>query len=433
MARAFASGSREAAALVSVRETWLVECPIAHRGLHSRPHGIAENSIESIIEAYRHNIPVEIDLQLTADEDILVTHDWIDATLPAGEIIRSRFETDGVRIPTLSEVLKVVDGRIPLLLELKTQSSGTPLVKVFFDHMRGYRGEYAVCSFNPFVLWRLRQAGYRGACGQNTGELQNASWLMRVIGRSQVINFVTKPNFLVCELASLQSKPILSWRRRGLPILVWSVKTAMDEDVASRSGDNFLFSEYGPQKRCNMFRRTSSVQWEDLAVKKRYQLLRRIVDANVIRPRNRYRRRAYWVRQFFRSTGALVILASVFLPFVAGKTFDNREIVIAVLGLLIAALTSLRNFFRWDTVWRLMRNTEFELTFKIAAWEAEFSKLESDPRPEDNFDYALEVTKVLLEDAGKIIRSEASQYFDLVSWPSSEGGQPRKDANAPAG
>ena len=81
MARAFASGSREAAALVSVRETWLVECPIAHRGLHSRPHGIAENSIESIIEAYRHNIPVEIDLQLTADEDILVTHDWIDATL----------------------------------------------------------------------------------------------------------------------------------------------------------------------------------------------------------------------------------------------------------------------------------------------------------------------------------------------------------------
>ncbi len=358
--------------MVDLRETWLTECPIAHRGLHARTRGIAENSIEAILEACHHKVPVEIDLQLTADKGILVVHDWIDTTLPAEKIISSRLRAHGVRTPRLSEVLKVVNGEIPLLLELKARSFGAALVSAFIDQMKGYKGEYAVCSFNPFILIRLRQVGYRGASGQSTGQLSSASWIARAIGQSQVINFVSRPDFLVCELTSLHSKPILFWRRRGLPVLAWSVKTVRDEKVASRAGDNFLFSEYEPQKRCDVFRRTSLAQLEDRATRKRYKTLRDIVQVNVIRPRDRYRRRAFWVRQFFRGTGVLVILASVLLPFVAGKTFDGRDIVIATLGLLIAAFTSLRNFFRWDTVWRLMRDTEFELTFKIAAWDAEF-------------------------------------------------------------
>ncbi len=148
---------------------------------------------------------------------------------------------------------------------------------------------------------------------------------------------------------------------------------------------------------------------------------RELAYRDVIRPRNRYRRRAFWVRNFFRISGVAVILASISLPFVSGLTFAGKDLVIGCLGLLIAAVTALRNFFQWDVVWRLMRSTEFELTFKIAQWEAELAKLTAVPAAADTTEQAFNLTKVLISDARQIILGEAGQYFGALSWPNAEG------------
>ena len=95
--------------------------------------------------------------------------------------------------------------------------------------------------------------------------------------------------------------------------------------------------------------------------------------------------------------------------------------MIACLGLLIAAVTGLRNFYQWDLVWRLMRTTEFELTFKIAEWEAELAKLMAAPAANDVAEKAFNLTKTLVSDARQIILAEAGQYFGALSWPNSEG------------
>ena len=150
-------------------------------------------------------------------------------------------------------------------------------------------------------------------------------------------------------------------------------------------------------------------------------MFRELAYREVIRPRNRYRRRAFWVRVFFRSSGVAVILASISLPFFAGFAFGSKDLVIACLGLLIAAVTGLRNFYQWDLVWRLMRTTEFELTFKIAEWEAELAKLMAAPAANDVAEKAFNLTKTLVSDARQIILAEAGQYFGALSWPNSEG------------
>lgn len=174
--------------------------------------------------------------------------------------------------------------------------------------------------------------------------------------------------------------------------------------------------------------RNLNARRNDPAVPASISTLRQLADREVIRPRNRYRRRAFWVRVFFRSSGVAVILASISLPFVAGSTFDSKDLVIASLGLLIAAVTGLRNFFQWDLVWRLMRTTEFQLTFKIAEWEAEFARLmaapvatdAAAPVATDATEQAFKLTKRLISDARQIILAEGTQCFGTLSWPNAE-------------
>ena len=96
--------------------------------------------------------------------------------------------------------------------------------------------------------------GFSRCLGQNTGKLSSAPWWVRQLGRSQMINFVSRPDFLVCELELLPSAPVNFWRRRGLPVLVWPVRSPDEERRAREFGDNIIFSGYNPRPKGNRTR-----------------------------------------------------------------------------------------------------------------------------------------------------------------------------------
>src|SRR3974377_2397909 len=108
--------------------------------------------------------------------------------------------------------------------------------------------------------------------------------------------------------------------------------------------------------------------------------LRTFVARNVEKKlRNWYGRRAWWVRHFFRWSGFFLIAFSVSLPFVSVLEFGGdtkaKTITLSALSVIIAFLTGIRGFFRWDQVWRIMRKTERELTFNLLDWRLGLPRL----------------------------------------------------------
>ncbi|MEO1613683.1 MAG: glycerophosphodiester phosphodiesterase family protein, partial [Pseudomonadota bacterium] len=106
--------------------------PIAHRGLHDRAAGVIENSRAAVAAAVEAGYGIEIDLQLSADGEAMVFHDDELTRLTAERgpvrdrtaIELRRIDLDGgdEGIPTLAEILDIVRGAVPLLIEAKDQS-----------------------------------------------------------------------------------------------------------------------------------------------------------------------------------------------------------------------------------------------------------------------------------------------------------------------
>ncbi|HEY6888853.1 MAG TPA: glycerophosphodiester phosphodiesterase family protein [Solirubrobacter sp.] len=234
---------------------WLLATPVAHRGLHDLAAGRPENSRAAFAQAVEHGFPIELDVQLSADSQAVVIHDP-DLRRLAGLSRRVRQMTaaeltavvlDGTdqRIPTLKEVLGDVAGRVPLLIDLKSDR-GSPVARVVLSELGGYRGRVALQDFNPYSLWVLRRAGCVHAVGQVSGLLHGAPAPVRPVLRSMATNAVTRPDFLNVELASLPNRAVTFWWRRGVRTLAWTANSRADALRAATLADNYLFSGFVP-------------------------------------------------------------------------------------------------------------------------------------------------------------------------------------------
>lgn len=239
-------------------DQWLVEVPIAHRGLYDPASGIPENSLPAFEAAAAAGYPCELDVQLTRHGELVVVHDYqLDAAvgeplhtarLTAADRRRLRLFGTDERIPTLDEVLARVAGRVPLLVELKRSRPALDagLVHAVLAALRPYRGACALAAFDPLVVLQLRRARAPVPIGQISGLLRSAPAVSRVIGRSMVANALSRPDFIAYELAGLPSRAVSRWRRRGRPVIAWPVTSAGDEARARRLADNIIFSGFRP-------------------------------------------------------------------------------------------------------------------------------------------------------------------------------------------
>lgn len=241
---------------------WLTARPIAHRGLHGE--SILENTIEAAVAAIEAGYGIECDIQLTADEEIVVFHDdTLDRLTVAHGPLRAKtsaelrkipFRASDGHIPNLRELLSRVAGRAPLLIELKSQWDGdTKLAERAVAALAGYAGSYALMSFDPVLVHavRLLAPGLpRGIVAERYYD--EPEWANATRGQKFRLGNLThiprtKPHFVAYWVRDLPAlAPLFARNVLGIPLLTWTVRTEAEQKRAQRWADQMIFEGFRP-------------------------------------------------------------------------------------------------------------------------------------------------------------------------------------------
>ena len=235
---------------------WLWSRPVAHRGLHdaARP----ENSLAAFEAAARAGHPIELDVHRTADGHAVVFHDddlsrmtgrpgrVADATL--AELRALPLLGTDERIPSLDDVLALVHGRVPVLVELKAHPPYGLLEQAVRDTLRRQPGAYAVQSFDPWSLvWLRRHAPElpRGmlSCDFHDEDLPRHH---KLVLRHLLLAPLVRPSFIGYDWHALPHWAPTALRRLGLPLLAWTVRTTEELSRARGLVDNVIFEYVQP-------------------------------------------------------------------------------------------------------------------------------------------------------------------------------------------
>lgn len=221
--------------------------PFAHRGLHGS--GRIENSraaFEAAIEA-RHGI--ELDVQLSGDAQAMVFHDEELGRLSveqgfvrgrtAADLARIRLRESDETIPALPEILALIAGRAPLLIEVKAPGREVgALSRAVSAALKTYIGPVAVMSFNPEVgHWFARHDPkmLRGLVVTEKGKKWRG-WLKR-----RLALWRSRADFLAYDIRDLPSGFAESARRRNLRVLTWTVRTLTERARAAEHADQIIY------------------------------------------------------------------------------------------------------------------------------------------------------------------------------------------------
>lgn len=218
----------------------------AHRGLHDLDNSIAENSIPAFALAVERGFGIELDVQLSSDGVPMVFH---DATLDrvcgtpgrlcersSSELRRLKlFGIEGTHIPTLAEVLSLVNGRVPLLVEIKEHPSPARSAEETAKLLDKYCGPYIVEAFHPFALLWFRKHRPMVLRGQLSAAFLKDSGTRApryAILHLFLLNFLARPDFIAYDLHHRRSLVIRILRALfGVPLFGWTAKTEAEYNV----------------------------------------------------------------------------------------------------------------------------------------------------------------------------------------------------------
>lgn len=231
----------------------------AHRGLWDADH--PENSLSAFRQSWTQGYAMELDVRLTRDGHVVVSHDGDTGRMSGQLLVIARTDLAALqalplgeteeRIPTLQEVLAEVQGRVPLLIEVKRCRRRRALCRAVLDLMGQTNHPWAVESFDPWVLRYFRHHAPHIMRGQLIlGRDSRAPRSMRIANgllQSMVLHPVGRPHFLACEASVLTSLPYrLLGKKRRPPVLVWTVRSKAEERSALTQADGIIFEGYAP-------------------------------------------------------------------------------------------------------------------------------------------------------------------------------------------
>jgi hypothetical protein len=145
--------------------------------------------------------------------------------------------------------------------------------------------------------------------------------------------------------------------------------------------------------------------------------LTRIKDEFVVRQLNWYAAHGRMPMVFFRISGVLVILLSVSLPFLATLEGFWKNIVLPIIALVIAGLTGLNSFFRWESDWKGYRQTQYALRYLLMALELQITEAKHQVDMQKGIDMAVQATRQLIDKTQTTTSTEAEEYFKRVQMP----------------
>ena len=207
----------------------------AHRGYHCIEKGIPENSIPSFRAAISHGYGIELDVHLTSDGKLVVFHDddlsricgrpETIESLPLKELQSCRLQNTNETIPLFTDVLSLVGGQVPLLIELKIPKSSLGICEKTWEILKNYNGPYMVQSFN--TLDHLPEP-----------------WILTFVVKHLLGNVLGRPDFISYKLADLPMFEVWFLKHiLHLPVAVWTLRTPDALKKGKRHYDMQIFEK----------------------------------------------------------------------------------------------------------------------------------------------------------------------------------------------
>lgn len=239
--------------------------PIAHRGFHDARAGRPENSRSAFEAAIEHGYGIELDVQMTRDAQPIVFHDYdLQRLTGASGPIQQRSLNDMRALPLiggtdtaepLADILARIDGRAPVLLEVKDQDGALGpdignLERAVAQVVASYPGPIAVMSFNPNSTALMAALLPEIPRGIVTSDYKTGAWAL-TRARCEELREIpdyerTKASFISHEVADLQSNRVQELKKQGATLLCWTVKSQAEADIALTYADNITFEGFSP-------------------------------------------------------------------------------------------------------------------------------------------------------------------------------------------
>ena len=233
----------------------------AHRGLYDNEHGIPENSMAAFRRAVDKGYGIELDVHLTADNQLVVFHDdTLTRMCGVNKKISSFLYSDLMQlrllgteegIPLFKDVLELIDGKVPLIIELKVDGSNQNLLcPLVWQLLSRYKGDYCIESFHPFVLqWFKRHEPQvvRGQLSCNFFKENPHCDIVLFLMANLMTNFFTHPDFIAYKYLDLDN-PAVIYNRKLFHIMtvVWTIPGKPTYDRFKNKVDAMIFEGFEP-------------------------------------------------------------------------------------------------------------------------------------------------------------------------------------------
>lgn len=230
-------------------------CDYAHRGLHSDE--IPENSLAAFEAACRAGHGIELDIQLSKDGEVMVFHDYTLIRMTgkegkvcdytAAELKSISLKGTDQTIPTFAEVLDLVNGRVPILVELKGEDLNAALCPKAAALLREYKGDYCIESFNPLLIRSMRRElpdAWYGQLYTNVCKEKKKVTVLNILLTLMAFNFLARPDFIAYNYVYRDTLPVrLTTKVYTAPRFVWTVRDKSELNRAHDLGECPIFEK----------------------------------------------------------------------------------------------------------------------------------------------------------------------------------------------
>ncbi len=231
----------------------------AHRGLYEKDQSVPENSLAAFRRAAEAGYGVELDVHLTADGKLAVFHDddlkrmcAADGPVEArtyDELSALRLYGTDESVPLLADVLAVMEGRGPIILELKRGHDNETLCRLAREALVSFTGDVCIESFDPFIVrwWRMNAPEVlRGQLAATYTEMKKSTSRVNAFLLSRVLlNSLARPQFIAYGLCARKPLTVRLCERMGAMRVAWT----SHDTAAEAKNDAVIFEHYRPAVR----------------------------------------------------------------------------------------------------------------------------------------------------------------------------------------
>lgn len=234
--------------------SWIKDVAVAHRGYHDMNNRVWENTLSAFARAADSGFAIECDLQLSADSIPMVFHDnKLERVCGIQGDVRERTASElgllavggtSDKIPTLKQMLDLVGGRVPLVIEIKgrTAEEDDGFVEDVLDALEGYQGKVALMSFDHHILRDLKRVGAPYPLGLTAMGDKPEEFFQHDEAMQLGLDFISY------HWPHLPNSFITAQRRSGTPVITWTVR---DENALVHSylhADQITFEGFDPRE-----------------------------------------------------------------------------------------------------------------------------------------------------------------------------------------